>query len=73
MAVADALDRERALALEVHPFLDAAGDRLHLHVGAAGRDQKVVGDRAQMLDLEHDQVVGLFLECRLRGGDCLLL
>ena len=73
MAVAGAFDRQRMLALEAHPLLDPARDRAHLHVGAAGRDQEVVRDRTQMLDLEHDQVVGLFFERRLRGGYGLLL
>ena len=50
-----------------HPF-DATRDRLHLHVGTSGRDHEIVGDRIEMLDLEHHQIVSLLFECRLGDG-----
>ena len=63
---------KRLLALEAHPFLDSARNRLHLHVRASGCHQEIVSDRFQMLGFEHDQVVGLFFERRFGRDDSLV-
>jgi len=72
MAVVEALDCDRTLVLQFHPFANAAPDRLYLDVGAAGRDDEIIGNRIEMIDLQDDQVVGLFLE-RCFGRDERLL
>ena len=37
-------DRERMLSVLMHPLLDAAGNRLHLDIGASGGDHEIIGD-----------------------------
>ena len=67
-----AFDRERCYPSSMHPLLDAARDRLHLDIGASGRDDEVVGDQIEMLDFEHHQIVGLLFQRRLCDGECLV-
>src|SRR5580704_4495029 len=69
MRMRQALDRERMLAVMMHPLLDAARNRLHLDVGASGCNHEIVGNRVEVLDFEQGQIVGLLFQCRLCDGE----
>jgi hypothetical protein len=72
MRMGEALDRQRVPAGVMHPLLDAARDRLHLNVGTPGRDYEIVGNRIEVLDFEHGQIVGLLFQRRLCGSECFI-
>ena len=43
-------------------FLDPLRDALHLAVGAAGADDKVIRDGRVVVNIEHDKVAGFSVE-----------
>jgi hypothetical protein len=60
-------DVQRPNALLSQPFIDAFGNGLIVPAGSPCADQKVIGERADVVEINDDNVLCLFIE---RGFDC---
>jgi hypothetical protein len=61
------LNMKRASAQFAKLFFDAFSDRLIVTAGGAGADHKVIGERADIVQVDHHDVLRLLVEGGFKG------